>query len=407
MKKYILVVFLLIFSTYFYAQNFWVQTTITISTVTSMTIDLENNIYFTQPLYGIYKSTDDGEHYFQLSTPSARYPKCIKYLNNYLYASSEYGAFRSEDGGANWTVINDGLNNSRPLCYCINNEDKLFAGAIGGKIFYSTNRGDNWIDLSFNFPNYDINCIAVNSSNDVYVGTSDGGIYLLQNNENSWVPMNNGLTSLSINVLLINSNGRIFAGTEGSGVYVSTNNGDNWNELNTGLISAFVRDLTIDEREIILVATEKGVFKLENGVTFWDDINSGIDTNWISIYSLAINSEGYLFAGSARPFYKSTSPFTSIGYEFVLLRGGYFLSENYPNPFNPSTKINFQLPNAGNVTLKVFDVLGREVATLIDEYKNADSYEVEFNASNMPSGVYFYQLKAGEYIETKKMILIK
>jgi hypothetical protein len=85
----------------------------------------------------------------------------------------------------------------------------------------------------------------------------------------------------------------------------------------------------------------------------------------------------------------------------------FLLEQNYPNPFNPSTKISYQLPNAGNVTLKVFDVLGREVATLVDEYKNAGRFEVEFNANNLPSGVYFYQLKAGEFVETKKMILLK
>lgn len=94
------------------------------------------------------------------------------------------------------------------------------------------------------------------------------------------------------------------------------------------------------------------------------------------------------------------------------------LFQNYPNPFNPSTVISFQLPAAGDVTLKVFDVLGREVTTLVDEYKPAGNYEVEFNPAssiqNLPagrqgpaSGVYFYQLRAGDYIQTKKMILLR
>lgn len=83
------------------------------------------------------------------------------------------------------------------------------------------------------------------------------------------------------------------------------------------------------------------------------------------------------------------------------------LEQNYPNPFNPSTKISYQLPNAGNVTLQVYDILGREVATLVDKYKNAGSYEVEFNANNLPSGVYFYQLKTDSFFESKKMIFLK
>ncbi|MBK7498513.1 MAG: T9SS type A sorting domain-containing protein [Ignavibacteriales bacterium] len=89
----------------------------------------------------------------------------------------------------------------------------------------------------------------------------------------------------------------------------------------------------------------------------------------------------------------------------------YKLEQNYPNPFNPSTIISYQLPKAGNVTLKVFDVLGREVATLVDEFRTAGSYEVEFNPAssikNPASGIYFYQLKAGEFVETKKMLLLK
>jgi hypothetical protein len=83
------------------------------------------------------------------------------------------------------------------------------------------------------------------------------------------------------------------------------------------------------------------------------------------------------------------------------------LYQNYPNPFNPSTKISWQSPFSGYQSLKIFDVLGNEVATLVDEFRNAGSYEVEFNAYSLSSGIYFYQLKAGEYLQTKKMILIK
>ena len=83
------------------------------------------------------------------------------------------------------------------------------------------------------------------------------------------------------------------------------------------------------------------------------------------------------------------------------------LSQNYPNPFNPSTKISWQSPVSGHQTLKIYDVLGNEVATLVDEYKPAGTYEVECNASGLPSGVYFYQLKTDGFVETKKMILMK
>ena len=86
---------------------------------------------------------------------------------------------------------------------------------------------------------------------------------------------------------------------------------------------------------------------------------------------------------------------------------GFRLEQNYPNPFNPTTRINYQLPVSASVTLKVFDVLGREVNTLVNKYQSAGHYSVQFNASNLPSGVYFYELKAGKYYNTRKLLLLK
>jgi hypothetical protein len=85
----------------------------------------------------------------------------------------------------------------------------------------------------------------------------------------------------------------------------------------------------------------------------------------------------------------------------------FFLYQNYPNPFNPTTRIQYHISSNSHVFLKVYDVLGNEVETLVDEYKPAGSYEVEFDANRLTSGVYFYQLKVGEYIQTKKMVLLK
>jgi len=83
------------------------------------------------------------------------------------------------------------------------------------------------------------------------------------------------------------------------------------------------------------------------------------------------------------------------------------LFQNYPNPFNPSTVISYQLPVASNVTLKVYDVLGREIATLVNEEKPAGSYEVDFNANGLSSGVYFYTLRLNDKSYSKSMILMK
>jgi len=83
------------------------------------------------------------------------------------------------------------------------------------------------------------------------------------------------------------------------------------------------------------------------------------------------------------------------------------LHQNYPNPFNPNTRISWQSPVSSHQTLKIYDVLGNEVATLVNEFRNAGSYEVDFNASALSSGVYFYKLQAGLFVQTKKMVLMK
>ena len=85
----------------------------------------------------------------------------------------------------------------------------------------------------------------------------------------------------------------------------------------------------------------------------------------------------------------------------------YSLEQNYPNPFNPSTTIKYQLPKAGFVTLKIYDILGREVASLVKEYQHGGKYSVDFKASKLSSGVYIYELKTPDYNSCKKMILTK
>jgi serine protease AprX len=93
--------------------------------------------------------------------------------------------------------------------------------------------------------------------------------------------------------------------------------------------------------------------------------------------------------------------------ETSKLSEGFYLSQNYPNPFNPETIIKYQLPSSGNVSLKVYDLLGREVAILANEMKTAGSYEVKFSGNKLSSGIYFYRLKSGDFMNTKKMLLIK
>ena len=105
------------------------------------------------------------------------------------------------------------------------------------------------------------------------------------------------------------------------------------------------------------------------------------------------------------PLFGSSDPSSSVAHEPEVK--DYYLSQNYPNPFNPSTTIKYQIPQRGMVTLRVYDILGMEVTTLVNEEKSAGNYEVTFSARDLSSGIYFYQLRSGSFVETKKMILLR
>ena len=157
-------------------------------------------------------------------------------------------------------------------------------------------------------------------------------------------------------------------------------------------------------------------------------LDSTFDSNGIAItpigsssdvygYSLAIQPDGKIIvAGDAKnglywmlSVVRYNNPSLPSGLKTFTkeLPDEFLLSQNYPNPFNPSTKIRFTVPAKSYASLKIYDVLGNEVATLIDEYKPAGIYDVDFDASNLSSGIYLYKLTAGNFIQTKKMILMK
>ncbi len=106
-------------------------------------------------------------------------------------------------------------------------------------------------------------------------------------------------------------------------------------------------------------------------------------------------------------FYKFTVDHKPTDVEILSGPGGFSISQNYPNPFNPVTTIQFQIPELNFITLTIYDILGNKITTLINEQKPAGSYFVDFDGSNLPSGVYFYTIQAGTFIKTKKMILLK
>jgi hypothetical protein len=177
---------------------------------------------------------------------------------------------------------------------------------------------------------------------------------------------------------------------------------------NNGLPNSVEVDLLVYGSTIFASAYSNGVFVSNDNGGSWLDANQGFGTSR-TIRCLGVLGTD-LFAG----FYgysvkrRLLSEMVTEVEQFSDIQSYQFeLSQNHPNPFNPSTRIQYQISSNSQVSLKVYDVLGKEVAILIDEYKTAGKYEVEFDASLLSSGVYFYKLQSGNFINVRKMILIQ
>ena len=171
-----------------------------------------------------------------------------------------------------------------------------------------------------------------------------------------------------------------------------------WRVVNTNMPDDFVYsdwpipiDLSYDDADLMAAGTDG----LPLGDLNWfPDDKATFSANWSQYYNTLVDA------------WDSGNPVNSVR-ELGGVATQYKLTQNYPNPFNPTTTINFTIPEAGNVTLKVYDVTGREIATLVNGFKTAQSYEVQFDGANLSSGVYFYTLRGDNFTQTKKMILMK
>ena len=255
---------------------------------------------------------------------------------------------------------------------------------------------------------------AIENENTIWCGTA-GGINKSTDLGVSWIKFNhkNQVESISGNFVVAlhynKMNNVIWAATwraegfdEFNGVSFSTNGGQTWSVTlpEVQLHNFFSNDDTI------IVAADDGLYRSVNGFS-WQYFQPVPDSN---IYDVAKDMLGRLWIASSigiRIIYDEPSLWLplSVSYESYPMK--FLLSQNYPNPFNPSTRINYQLPIGRFVTLKVYDILGRVVATLVDEYKPSGSHKVEFNGSKLSSGIYFYKMQAGDFRDTKKLILIK
>lgn len=363
------------------------------------------------------KSTDGGNTW--LNDPLSPGGSQVYFVNaNFgwmFFEGNNSSLYRTTNGGINWiqTYISSGGVWIGRITFASQNTG--WAYGASGKIVYTTNSGVSWTNQNVGSANY-IDAVYCVSENEAWAGGGYGGgsgfISYTSNSGQTWTLQTPSSSSMVNDIYFIN-NTTGWALNYGGTTQNTTNGGQTWSasgsipnyyamrifmlDTLTGWIAAYNYGSSTDQKGYIyktsnggntwvqewvspLVGTDLSDLKNQNNTTLWCTGNNSTILKYDIPVGIIINSE--------------------VVTEFSL-------GQNYPNPFNPNTVINYNLPRSNFVKLVVYDVLGNKIKTLVNERQRAGKYEVEFDGSNLPSGVYFYKINTDEFNNVRRMVLLK
>ena len=382
----------------------WVQCGIYPAAIMSLGMDNDGNLYAGTD-GGIFEKEHHSGHWLRTSDGLGKatvYQIRWSVSNKILYAATAGGLFYLPDSGNFWIPL------TKQWIYdFVETPTAYYAGTPGGIFEAANGLGAGWGPLStVGLPLTSIYCLALDSSGNLYAGTKHDGVFVSSGDRTFWwqVGISSPIIFSGVKTLEVDYMGRMFAGTNSSGAYCSDDSGETWKSVST-ISGKNVTSFLVDFPSRYLAGTyERGIFLSTDRGLSWEPENTGLaDSN---VTALLLDNLGYIYAGTDGGLFKSDRVVTAIR-ENKPTASSFHLFQNYPNPFNPSTTIMFNVPSSGFVSLKVYDALGREVKTLVQVVKKMGRYEVEFDASKLSSGVYFYRLTAGDYGAVKKMVVIK
>ncbi len=322
------------------------------------------------------------------------------------------GVYKSLDSGKTWAPSADGMINGTSV-YCFTVKDNnIFAGTDDG-VYMSTNNGANWFKPSTFLDEKVMSCFCVNG-NTLFAGilgassTTGLGVYASTNNGLTWTAVNYGFPAFTTIFSMVNYNGYIYGTSYDGQIFRTTNNGGLWQLVNNGMTTFYNPVYAIAKfNNNLIVACNDGIFLSTNQGQNWYPQNQGIQSGSQFQFNAITKCGNYVFAPANNGIYRRDLNQVSVQNISSVLSDKYKLSQNFPNPFNPTTKINFELPKSSFVTLKVYNSLGKEVAELVNEKLSAGVYQTTFDASAFSSGIYFYKIQTDEFVQTKKMMLVK
>jgi ligand-binding sensor domain-containing protein len=424
MKKIILILLFIISTVYGQSNRWKVITNETIgiqsSGISSIVEDMDSNIWIGTWTEGLFKF--DGDTWINYDTSNTSllvngiWTLRVESNNTLWIGTLGFEGGLAKFDGSEWRVWeldNYGIEGTTIFDIEIDNEGYFWMGTLwDGLVKFD---GDTTFTIynstNSNLPpaHEEINVLSIDDSGYVWYGsdTIGGGKF---DRDSTWIIYANSQIDFAIYSLDIDIENNIwFGGTN----FISKFDGvSDWTTFDYPDGGWYVQ-MELDTSKIVWFASWlDGFLKLDysNGEQ-WEHI---YPPNYPELmnegcWGLTRDSKGNFWIGYNNGYIAVYNPdaVSSIDDKENTVPENFILFQNYPNPFNPSTKIVYQIPELSFVTIKIYDVLGNEIAVLVNEEKPVGSYEVEYNASSLPSGVYFYQLNAGSFIETKKMILIK
>ena len=308
------------------------------------------------------------------------------------------------------------------------------SNTLGVPDYNQTATYTNWDSLTHTSTGGVVTALGISTTpaNRLYVGGSNGKI-LRVDNANTGDPTSTdistgkGLPAGYVNCIAVDPANAdkvfiVFSNYSIPSLFVSTDGGNSWQNVSgnleqnpdgsgNGPSCRWVGYLNDGINGTYYVATSTGIYStsyLNGSSTVWAQEGSTTIGNVVCTMVRTRQSDGLVaVATHGEGIYSANQPVTGVESNNSIIPTSFSLSQNYPNPFNPSTKINFTLPSPNNVKITVYDITGKKVADLLNQQLDAGSHTVDFNAANLASGTYIYRIQAGNFVEAKKMVLLK
>ncbi|MGA7159714.1 MAG: T9SS type A sorting domain-containing protein [Bacteroidota bacterium] len=391
----------------------WASSGMILTSVTSITGN-GPNIYAVMSYNSLYSSTDNGASWIADTSLRSGVIASATVIGQNVYAMGHTGIYVSSDNGKTWGTINGGvMDTTHPSMLVQSGPNLISATQYSGRVFLSSDNGITWKNVGQALPEL----ISLTASGSNVVAGSQSGVYTSTDNGETWTNVNDTLINITA---LAAAGSDVFAGryswpepvslpqSPPGGVFRSSDGGLTWSTINSGIpFDLQVYSITVHGEYVFAGAQYSGLY-----------VSTITNDNWFNIGQdlpdsrplLLFVNDSSVFGGTEESgiWCAPLSVVTGVKPPAAsTLPRSFQLEQNFPNPFNPSTVISYQLRTNTLVTLKVYDDLGRLVKILVDARQTVGNHSVTLNASNLSSGVYFYRLTAGSFVETKKLMLLK